>query len=65
MTYNEIMQEITSGLTGDYKKDCAYLKNQMEKYNNHNLSKEILRACGRLMFDILPDDKKEELSRVI
>ena len=65
MTYDEIMREITKGLTGDISNDMPYLKEQMEKYKDHELAKEILRACGRLMYDLIPDDKKEELSKVI
>ena len=32
MDFNKIMQEITSGLTGNYEQDITYLKEQMEKY---------------------------------
>lgn len=35
MTYEEIIGEITAGLTGDNKKDIAYLKEQMDKYKEH------------------------------
>ena len=65
MTYDEIMREITKGLTGDISDDMPYLKEQMEKYKDHELATEILRACGRLMFELIPQDKKEELGKVI
>lgn len=65
MDLNVILNEITSGLTGEYDVDIHYLKEQMEKYKNHELSKEILRACGRITYDLLPEDKKKELKRVI
>jgi hypothetical protein len=54
-----IMKEITQGLTGNTKEDIKYLHEQGEKYKDHEYRKEILRACGRLMYDILPDDIKE------
>lgn len=63
--FGTIMKEITSGLSGDAKSDMAYLEEQMEKYKNHELNKEILRACGRLIYGLIPDDKKEELKKSI
>jgi hypothetical protein len=65
MTYDEIMRKITQGLTGDASADMKYLKEQMESYKDHEMSQEILRACGRLMYDLIPEDKKEELGKVI
>lgn len=65
MTYDEIMRKITSGLTGDNEKDRAYLKEQMEKYKDHELSTEIIRACGRLFYDLVPEDKKKELAQAM
>lgn len=63
--FDSIMREITSGLTGDAKADMEYLQAQGEKYKDHEYGKEILRACGRLMFELIPDDKKEELNKAI
>ena len=63
MTFDEIMQEITGGLTGDTAKDFRYLQEQMEEYRNHELSREILRECGRRMYELLPDDLKKELDK--
>ena len=65
MTYDEIMKEITSGLSGDSERDIQYLKDQMEKYKEHELATEIIRACGRIFYELIPDDKKEELSHVM
>lgn len=65
MTYDEIMREITAGLTGDEKHDRAYLKEQMEKYKGHELSTEIIRACGRLFYELVPEDKKKELAQMM
>lgn len=65
MTYDEIMQSITYGLTGDFETDQIYLKEQMEKYKDHELGKEIIRACARIMYQIIPDDKKEEIIKEI
>ena len=62
--FDKIMSEINSGLTGDPEKDIAFLNEQTEKYKNHKYSKEILRACGRLMYDVMPDDIRKKLDKV-
>ena len=63
--FEAIMKEITGGLTGDPEADMKYLDEQGQKYKNHEYGKEILRACGRLMYELIPDDKKEELNKVL
>lgn len=65
MKFDEIMRKITSGLTGNAKIDIKYIQTQMEEYKNHDLSTEILRACGRIMAELLPTDVKTDFSRVI
>ncbi|MBQ2880614.1 MAG: tetratricopeptide repeat protein [Anaerotignum sp.] len=65
MNFDEIMREITQGLTGNASDDLKYLNDQMENYKNHEMATEILRACGRLMYGLISDDKKEELGRAI
>ena len=44
-SFDEIMEEIAMGLERDPEHDIAYLKEQMEKYKDHPLAKEIGRAC--------------------
>lgn len=63
MDFKQIMAEITSGLTGNFKEDYEYLQNQMEKYKEHPLGKEILRACGRIIAENTPKELKERISR--
>ena len=58
--FDSIIREITGELTGDFKIDIAYLRDQMEKYKDHEMGKEIVRACGRLMYELIPDDDKEK-----
>ena len=65
MEFDSIIQSITSGLTGNSEKDIPYLQKQMVKYKNHEMAKEILRACGRLLYQCLPDDKKTAMGKVI
>ncbi len=63
--YETIIREITLGLTGEPQKDKEYLLEQMERYKDHELGKEIVRACGRIMYEIMPEDKKAELEKII
>ena len=65
MDFEQIMREITSGLTGDGKKDMKYLMEQAEKYKDHEMGKEIVRAIGRLIAKCVPEDKIAELNRLI
>ena len=65
MTFDEIMTGITAGLKGDPQKDGEYLRSQMEIYKDHEYGKEICRACGRLLYEILPNDRKAELDQII
>lgn len=55
-TFHQIMDDITSKLTGDPKKDIPYLNQQSELYKDHEYAKEILRACGRLIYEVMPED---------
>ena len=63
--FDSIMREITSGLTGESDKDMKYLKEQMDKYKGHEMGREIIRACDRLLYELIPDDTKEKLEYAI
>jgi tetratricopeptide (TPR) repeat protein len=65
MTFDEIMTNITSELKNDVKEDVKYLMEKMEEYKNHEYSKEILRAIGRIIYEICPDDMKDKLDKII
>ena len=59
MTLDQVLQEITSGLKGDPKHDVKYLMEQSEKYKEHEYSKEILRAIGRIIHELVPQELKD------
>lgn len=65
MDFEQIMCHITSGLTGDIRKDIIYLQKEMQEYKNHEMSTEILRACGRLLYGMIPEAERGELSRAV
>ena len=59
-----ILREITEGLTGDAEHDGPYLMEQMEKYKTHEMATEIIRACGRLMYNVIPEDSRDEIEKL-
>ena len=65
MNFDEIMRTITAGLTGANEKDTRYLMEQMQKYKDHEMGKEIVRACGRLLYNCVPVDEKNKLDRLV
>ena len=65
MDFEKIMREITGGLTGDGEKDIKYLMEQAEKYKDHEMGKEIVRAIGRLLFKCVPEEKRAEMDRIV
>ncbi|MCL2890486.1 MAG: hypothetical protein FWF40_01180 [Methanomassiliicoccaceae archaeon] len=65
MSYEDVMKEITKGLTGEPKKDMKYLMDQCEVYKTHELAQEILRGIGRLIADLTPEDLRKELEQLI
>lgn len=61
--FDVIMRTITARLTGDAEADIKYLDEQSKKYKTHPLGKEIIRACGRLIAKLLPEDEMKEFAR--
>lgn len=54
MTYDDIIAEIKSNLTGNADKDKAYL---IKQFKMHNL-KEIHLELGRLLWDLMSDEEQ-------
>ena len=65
LTFDQVMAEIAMGLERDAEHDIPYLKSKAEEYRDHPQSREILRAIGRMIFDALPDDKKDEFQKLV
>ncbi len=65
MELEKIIEEIENNLTGDSKKDVQYLLEQGEKYKDHKNSKEIRRACGRLLYHCVSKETKKSLDKII
>jgi hypothetical protein len=62
--FSDIVHNISTQLTGDYENDLKFLKNEVFKYSQHQYAAEIIRAIGRMMYDVLPLDKKNELFKI-
>lgn len=65
MDYDSIIREITQGLTDDPQRNIAYLQEQAQKYKDHEMNTEILRAIGRLIYEQVPEEKRAELQNII
>ena len=63
--FDAIMHAITSGLTGEPSRDIAYLMRQCEAHRDHPLGPEVIRACGRLIWDLTPQESRARLARVM
>ena len=59
MPFDQIMESIQAGLTGDSRKDIRYLQDQIAFHRNHENGLEIARACGHLIYERLPDELKK------
>jgi len=63
--FDKIMEDIAQKLTGDHADDLKFLMDECERYKSHEYSKEILRAIGRLMYDLIPEEQKKEFRKAI
>ena len=58
--FKSMMEQIKSGVSGDYRTDMNYLKDKMsENANEFYFYMRVLIECGRMMYERLPEDKKE------
>ncbi len=65
MGFQEKINEIFKGLTGDNEADIKYLNEQMEQHKDDENSTEIIRALSRKIFELLPDEAKSKLNQII
>lgn len=65
MNLDTILRKITDGLSGNNEADIVYLQKQAEKYQNHKYGKEIMRACGRMMYELIPEEQKDGIGQLI
>lgn len=63
MNFEEIMQNIAKGLTSKPHHDVVYLQKKIKEYQGHKDEEKIVKACGALIFEIMPKDLKEDLAK--
>lgn len=63
-TFQEIMDSITADLNGEPQHDIALLKAAAEKHKDCPFTQEIARACGRLIYEVLPKDARADIERI-
>lgn len=64
-SFDEIMKEITLGMTGDQKHDREYLNEKMEEYQEHPYSERILKELGRLLFTVMPEEEQAQFKETM
>ncbi len=65
MTYEEIIKEVTSKLSGDNEKDIRFLIEEAKKYKDHECEREISKAIFRIVAKRLPDSEKGTLQKEV
>jgi tetratricopeptide (TPR) repeat protein len=63
--FKKIIEDIKSGLGDDYRKNLAYLSDQIDKYRDSENSDEIMKEIEQIMLSVLPPDKKDYLDNVL
>lgn len=64
-SYDEIIEDIKSDLTGNKDKDKQILLINMQKYAEHEYGREITRELGRLFYDYLTPEEIEEFEKAL
>ena len=64
-TYDEIMRDIESGLSGDPREDYDYLMNMADVYREHSRAKDIHKAIGRLIYSLMPAEGQAKFADVL
>ncbi len=62
--FDVVMRNIAAGLTDDPQENFRYLMEQCQKYKDHEFGSEIIRACGRMLYESAPEEKKTEIDKI-
>ncbi len=57
----EIIQSIRDMLTGNFDADGRTIMTAMGCYQDHEHGEEIMRACGEMLFDVVPQELKDQV----
>ncbi|MBO5476408.1 MAG: hypothetical protein J6A15_01475 [Clostridia bacterium] len=61
----KVVEEIRSKLTGDKEKDKEYLLEEAKKYKGNPDASNIVKEIGKMLFEVLPEEKIEYFSSVV
>lgn len=64
-TIDEIVAEAKQGLTGEESVDMLHLEHIVKEYAGTAIGKEVESRMADLAYDILPDEKKERLAKML
>lgn len=59
--YEEIVQSIRETLTGNFDVDGRTIMTAMGRYQDHEHGEEIMRACGEMLLDVVPQELKDQV----
>jgi len=65
MGFEEIMDEIRLGLTGEVEKDVIYIMKKNMEYKKSPFADKIGRETGKMIYEILPDEEKEVFKNLL
>lgn len=63
--YQVTVRVIMQQLTDDNEKNIAWLKTAMERNKNHPRGSEIIKACARKLYELLPEDSRKQMDQVV
>lgn len=63
--FDQIMREITGGLSGDAGQDVEYLNQMIEKYQEHPLGDMIIKELSRMIYNLLPEEERESFFQAV
>ncbi len=59
MNFEDIMNEIKLGLTGEAEKDIIYIINKSAEYKKSPFADRITKETGKMVYNMLPDKEKQ------
>lgn len=65
LDYEITVRAIMQQLTDDDQKNIEWLRKAMDRYKDHPMGSEIIKACERKLYDLLPEDQRKKLDQVI
>ena len=65
MEFEQIMNKIKLGLTGELEKDVIYIMEQTAEYKQSPFAEKISRETGKMIYDMLSDEEKDLFGKVL